>query len=181
MVEAITFQTIFQFLQTAGLLIGITYYIMNLRNQEKARKIQTFLSIFNRMSNKETVKDINELMGMNWTDYNDFEMKYGSDVNPENRNLRYSYWTLMDGMGYLVKKGLIDEETIFSLNTNDGNIWLWDKQQSVIREIRKRYNMPKLGVYWEYMIEMQKDKRRKEGLDPTPPEKYGQYIPDSPT
>jgi hypothetical protein len=32
MVEQITFQTIFQFLQTAGILIGIGYHVTTLRN-----------------------------------------------------------------------------------------------------------------------------------------------------
>ncbi len=44
MVEQITFQTIFQFLKTVGILVGVFYYIMtirtNQRNQEIAQKNQ---------------------------------------------------------------------------------------------------------------------------------------------
>ena len=44
MVEQVTFQTIFQFLQTVGILVGVFYYVLtiraNQRNQELARKAQ---------------------------------------------------------------------------------------------------------------------------------------------
>ena len=44
MVEPVTFQTIFQFLQTVGILVGVYYYIttirVNQRNQELARNAQ---------------------------------------------------------------------------------------------------------------------------------------------
>ena len=44
MVEQVTFQTLFQFLQTVGILVGVYYYIStirtNQRNQELTRKAQ---------------------------------------------------------------------------------------------------------------------------------------------
>jgi hypothetical protein len=33
MVEQVTFQTIFQFLQTVGILVGVFYYIMTIRTK----------------------------------------------------------------------------------------------------------------------------------------------------
>jgi hypothetical protein len=53
MVEQITFQTIFQFLQTVGILVGVFYYIMTLRNSQRTqqqqletRQAQLFMQIF---------------------------------------------------------------------------------------------------------------------------------------
>jgi hypothetical protein len=37
MVEQVTFQIIFQFLQTVGILVGVYYYISTLRNSRKDR------------------------------------------------------------------------------------------------------------------------------------------------
>ena len=39
MVDQLTFQTIFQFLQTLSIMVGITYYLMILRNQQKSQKL----------------------------------------------------------------------------------------------------------------------------------------------
>jgi hypothetical protein len=62
MVEQVTFQTLFQFLQTVGILVGVFYYIMtikaNQRNQEltlkaqeqalETRQTQIFMQIYNQ-------------------------------------------------------------------------------------------------------------------------------------
>jgi hypothetical protein len=39
MVEQFTFQTVFQFLQTIGILVGVSYYVVSLRNQDRARQV----------------------------------------------------------------------------------------------------------------------------------------------
>ena len=38
MVEQVAFQTVFQFLQTVGILVGVIYHIMTLRNTQKTRE-----------------------------------------------------------------------------------------------------------------------------------------------
>ena len=40
MAEQITFQIIFQFLQTVGILIGVFYYIMTIRTNQRNQKMQ---------------------------------------------------------------------------------------------------------------------------------------------
>jgi hypothetical protein len=40
MVEQVAFQTVFQFLQTVGILVGVFYYIMTLRNTRKNQQLQ---------------------------------------------------------------------------------------------------------------------------------------------
>ena len=66
MVEQVTFKTIFQFLQTAGILAGVFYYIMTIRtyqrnqeigsrNQEltlETKQAQLFMNIFNTFSSE---------------------------------------------------------------------------------------------------------------------------------
>jgi hypothetical protein len=46
MVEQVTFQTIFQFLQTVGILTAVYYYIMTLRNAERARQREMIFQRF---------------------------------------------------------------------------------------------------------------------------------------
>ena len=52
-----------------GLTVSILYYTSVLQNAIKTRELQ--------------IEGI-ELLKMTWTDYDDFENKYGSDNNPEN-------------------------------------------------------------------------------------------------
>ena len=39
MVEQITFQTLFQFLQTVGILVGVFYYIMTIRANQRNQEL----------------------------------------------------------------------------------------------------------------------------------------------
>ena len=66
MVEQITFQTLFQFLQTAGILVGVSYYIMSLRNQNLARKTQLYMQISNKFGEREQLETRNKYMAYEW-------------------------------------------------------------------------------------------------------------------
>ena len=39
MVEQVTFQILFQFLQTVGILVGVFYYIMTIRTNQRNQEI----------------------------------------------------------------------------------------------------------------------------------------------
>ena len=174
----ITYQMVLSTIQTAGLLIGIFYYIMTLRNQERSRQVTVFNMLYSSVSDPEMLRRMNELQAMEWDDYHDFEMKYGSDVNPDNRNKRYAMWNYWNGLGLLLRKGLVDPEIIYHLNSAGGVLWMWKKWEPIIKEIRDRYNMPELGVHWEYLVNEQKTMMIKRGHSPEVPEDYGRYIPD---
>jgi hypothetical protein len=177
MVEQVTFQTLFQFLQTVGILVGVSYYIMSLRNQAKARQIQTFQIIMNPMSDVD-IDMMNEVQGYQWDDYHDFEMKYGSSADQKAANKRYKCWNWWDGVGYMLKKGWIDRDMVLRVTSSGAAHWMWYKFEPVIKEIRVRYNMPFLGVNWEYLVEEHNKMYLERGFSPEPPEEYGKYIPD---
>jgi hypothetical protein len=177
MVEQFTFQTVFQFLQTIGILVGVSYYVVSLRNQDRARQVQTFNIIMNRFADAD-IDMMNEVMSYEWDDYNDFEEKYGGNVNIKKSNMRYTCWHYWDSVGYLLKKGLVDRDVIYLVNSTGGAHWMWNKFESVIKEIRVRYNMPHLGANWEYMVEEHYKMMRQRGLSTDIPEGYGSYFPD---
>ena len=84
MVEQITFQTIFQFLQTVGILVGVYYYIttirVNQRNQElqlESRSLQLFMQLYQQMSSPDAIQTFNEIVNYEWDDFDDFSQKYG--------------------------------------------------------------------------------------------------------
>jgi hypothetical protein len=60
------------------------------------------------MISPEHFTGTNELYSMEWEDWDDYNRKYGSENNPENYALRYSTWSRINGVGLLVKTGLID-------------------------------------------------------------------------
>ena len=122
MVE-ITLPIILQIVQTIGILVGIIYYITIMRNTQRnqqmqleTRQAQLFLNIYNVYTSKQFQIDRVKIMHLwEWTDYNDFIVKYGSDVDPEARAIWDSMLLWVEGLGTLVKRGLIDPELVHDL------------------------------------------------------------------
>ena len=66
-----------------GVTISILYYAMVLRNSNRTRSAQLFMSLHSIMSDMEGMSAYLDTMYMEWEDYADFERKYGSDTNPK--------------------------------------------------------------------------------------------------
>ena len=182
MVE-ITVQIVLSTLQTAGLLVGIFYYIMTLRNQQKnqqmakeSSQLQTLIS-FSGMADEEGSKRNIELLNMEWTDYHDFEIKYGSDNNPDNYAKRQVVWGQYETIGLALKRGYVDRDLIFERLGNVPVVY-WVKFGDVMKEIRRRYNQPLSYVNFEYLAEDCVKYMQEKGIDTTVPEAFYSYVPD---
>ena len=179
----ITVQIVLSTLQTVGLLVGIFYYIMTLRNQQKNQQIakessqlQTLIT-FSGMASEEGSRRAIELLKMEWADYNDFEMKYGSDNNPDNYAKRQVLWGQYDTIGLALKKGYVDRDLIFERLGNIPVVY-WVKFGEVIKEIRRRYNQPLSLVNFEYLVEECIKYMQEKGIDTTVPDTFYSYVPD---
>ena len=47
--------------------------------------------------------------------YDDFVRKYDHTINPENASVRYTSWNYYDGIGVLLKKGMIESDITYQL------------------------------------------------------------------
>ena len=143
MVEAVTFQTIFQFLQTVSIMVGIAYYLMILQNQQKTqkhqqetKKTQLFMQLYQSSSNVENSETYWDIIGYEWDDYEDFVNKYGPRANPESAHRVIAYYYVLDGLGMLVRNDVIDIETVYRmLGRRIINIWF--KVETIMEELRK--------------------------------------------
>ena len=122
-----------------GVIAGFSYYVLTVRNQQKTqrtaeqnRQLQLLMGF---LATEESGKRFVELLKMEWTDYDDFERKYGSDNNPDNYGKRTHLWSQGDTLGYMLKKGLIDKELLFD-RMGTGFVYIWVKFEKVIKENR---------------------------------------------
>ncbi len=193
----ITYQIVLSTLQTAGLLVGIFYYVTTLRNAQKTRKLtlesqeltrkaqeqaletrqaQLFMQIYQEMSSPEHYIRDTELLTMQWEDWDDFLRKYGAENNPEAYALRNSMHYRLNGVGLLVKADLIDVDRVYDLMS-----WTilaqWKKWEDIIIIIRGLYNVPGYMVGFEFIAgEMVKDSESR-GFSADVPKSFGGYIP----
>jgi hypothetical protein len=163
MVDPVTIQMIRDTAAIIGVIVAVGYYILNIQNQRETRQAQLFMQLFDKYREKERWRDGWDLLQMEWDDVDDFFNRFDSSVDIENFEKRYNIWSFYDGMGMLLKKGLVDKEMIFYLMGGYGGYWSWNKFKEVIEASRLRMNNPDHFAMFEYLAsEMQKMKQQKE-------------------
>jgi len=164
MMVEITYQVVLSTLQTIALIVGIIYYLIIMRNSNKARRIQIVENLNKERNDLEFNQIGVELLSMQWTDFEDFRKKYDSTTNPENFAKRWKWWSYWDGIGYMLHEGLIDVESIYNIIGSLPVIQHWMKFQPIIVAQREYYKEPHWFIWWEYLFDEITKKRENLGL-----------------
>jgi hypothetical protein len=156
----ITYQMVLSTLQTAGLLVGIFYYVMTLRNQRKnqelaleTRQAQLFMNIYDRRVNNPEFDALQHKIGaLRWKDWDEYQALFDY-TNPETRDNHLAMSTIMyfyEGVGVLVKLNLVDIRLIAQL-MGGGVLGFWEKVESIAEEAREHWYGPGFLVETEYL------------------------------
>jgi hypothetical protein len=147
-----TVPLVLDIIRTAGILVGIVYYLIIMRNSQRnqqiqleTRQAQLFMQIYNRFSDREMTRMQFEFMSWEWEDYDDWERKYESNVDA--LSLRASLGAYYEGIGVLIKMGLIDPTLVDNLMSTPILLY-WRKFEPVIR---RRSGYPQRAEYQEYL------------------------------
>jgi hypothetical protein len=155
----------------AGLSIAasILYYASVLQNanktqqmQAETRQAQLFMNIYNTFASKEYQRDREQMMVVwDWDGFDDFFAKYGPVVNPDDHAVFDMTLQWMEGIGVLVRRGLIDPELVYDLMYLS-IINFWEKHEIIIQGIREQgrlANMKGASQVWvdlEYIYNVMK-------------------------
>ena len=130
-------------LQTIALIVGIAYYLFIMRNSQRnqqhqleTRRAQLYMTLFNTINNQDIWRLWYEIREYQFADYDEYMEKYGPVENPE----AFASWTsvaaFFQGLGVLVRKGLIE---IGLVNDFLGSVITdsWEAMSPAILESRK--------------------------------------------
>jgi len=152
MVEPVAFQTVFQFLQTISLMVGITYYIYNLRIQNKSRHAQIYLGLWQRLNSTEMMHSIGYDVKMREqiSSYEDWRKTMEEDQ-------KYSDgWDFMgttfEAVGVFVHEDLLDMRVFLRDAGGVFPRW-WRKYGAFIKEHRVRRNAPRYYIECEWLYD----------------------------
>jgi len=152
--------------------VGVFYHILTLNNTRKnqqlqleTRQAQLFRSLNSEFRSPENARYFGIALSMEWTDYDDFERKYGMGGNQENR-LPYSILgSYFEEVGVLLEEGLIDKNLVVQLV--GGYIRrFWEKFEPYILEYRERNNYPQYFDKMEYLYNEIKKQRGHQWQEP---------------
>ena len=131
----------------SGVLIALTYYIINIRHQRETRQAQLNMDIYKELLTETEIMYL--IMDMEYDDFEDFERKYGRDNNPKANDRITKHMLLVEGVGVLVREGYVSVRIVALLTSGLVRIG-WEKLRDYVYEMRKR-SFPRWSSEYEYL------------------------------
>ena len=156
MIEQVTFQTLFQFLQTVGILVGVFYYIMtiraNQRNQQmqlETRQAQLFMQLYNRLRDDAKDLDVNKsFLDVEIESSEDFMRLWRTDE--DFGKVLSTYGSFYEGIGVMVREGYIPIRLI-ALQWAGMTRRFWQKIEPFMSDVREIRAFPRYWAETEYL------------------------------
>jgi hypothetical protein len=136
----------------AGVLVGVVYYILDMRNQTRIRKTDLLMRLYSTGTSNEFMDAFWKVMSLQIKDYQDYVKQYGplsKTDNPMNRAFFaiVSYYELV---GVLLYRKLIDLVTVYDVWGSSNPIMLYEKIKPIALGIRRELE-PGALVGFEYL------------------------------
>ena len=138
----VDFQSISIILAACSFTIAATYYIINIRNQNKSRQLQALNNVFSR--GPKNFKFLNWEMT-----YEEFKTKYNEPEDDASYGL-FRWWDIQEELGLYVKEGLLDVRFL-ALFMGGTIMKAWGNHRDNIYEYRKREGWPRFLSESEYL------------------------------
>jgi len=175
MAEPVTLQTLLTYLTLISVPVGVVYHILTLRNQGKTRRTQLFMDVYTKfLGTVETTQENQRFNRLKFDGYNDFIEKYSWESHPWVRAKLYHTMMFYEGIGLLVKRGLIDVEMVDDFMS--GVIMgFWGRYGPVLKGIARDMDYPTYGEWTEYLYnQIRPIYEKQHGI-----EGVRRYVPDA--
>jgi hypothetical protein len=160
MVDLALLQSVSYMAGALGVCVAAVYYIMVLRTNQRSvkatletRQAQLFMGVYDKFSSKEFSDDMNKLIfnePPQYASYEEFQEKYGYEKNPQYYSSLVRMAMLLEGVGVLVKRGLIDVGFVDDLMSVVITRF-WELTSSAWNEYRVREGDQAMWEFVEYL------------------------------
>jgi len=137
----------------AGVLVGVAYYILDMRNQTRMRKTELLTRLYSTMVNKDWLEAWDKIDRLESDDL----IKMRTEKRMVEINLVYAFF---DEVGVLLKKGLVDIDLVENL-IHGHAITTWEKLKPMFEVGRKLRNDPKIAAGFEYLYNEMKKREQQ--------------------
>jgi len=142
-----------------GIIVSILYYTMTLRNSNKTRQAQLFMNLYEVYRGMDFRRRWYSTSSWEWSDHDDFLLKYGPDTNVEAFSTFNSILGFFEGVGMLVRRGYVELDLVEDLLDIPADV-IWEKFKDIVYASRQKRNWPQLFANYEYLIQ-ELGKRKK--------------------
>ncbi|UCH37710.1 MAG: hypothetical protein JSV76_00580 [Candidatus Bathyarchaeota archaeon] len=140
----------------AGIAVAVVNNYWSGRQQRKATEVtravgsdERFMELYDASRETEFQRTMGEVLYLyEWTDYADFQSKYGPQADLDAWAKIQSLTQYFEGLGVLVEEGSVSVQRVARL-LDDQIIAVWEKLEAIIMDRRKREMNPKLSDSFE--------------------------------
>ena len=170
MVDLAEIQTAYYMVAATGVLIAAVFYILNLRisqrNQElmlkaqeqsaraqqqtlETRQAQMFMNIYDQVKSSEFTSAYSKVIAQTkWSTFGEYREFYSKD--PEFRNMAESLGLFYEGLGVLVREGLLSIRMVALLFCGMTRLY-WEKHQPIVEDGRRAWGHKRWLSESEYL------------------------------
>ena len=156
----------------AGVLVGVVYYVLEIRHQTRARQdmarttqMDLLMRLYSTWGDESLQKAAWTVGALEFKDYDDFLNKYAKGdagaQTPANIACFRVGW-FFNGIGILLQSKLADAELIDRL-FGYMVIWMWEILKPMVEGQRRHFNQPRSLEWFEYLYNEMK-KRQQVGV-----------------
>ncbi len=161
-------QTISVAIASASVVAGVIYYSLQVRHQNlqiqqqnKMRQTDLVIRLYSAFISKDSLDGLMKFLALEFKDYKDFVNKYGPILSesPEVKAL-ITIDNFFNQVGILLYRGFIDAGLVRDVFTYRVEM-VWKKAEPVIQGMRKEFNQPEAGKWFEYLYNEVKKREQK--------------------
>ena len=146
----------------AGVIIGVVYYILEIRHQDKMKHLDLFMSLYSAWGSPDMLDAHRRFMVIRVENYDSWVKEHGpvTELTQLNTDIDRVGW-FFNLMGFLVKEKIVHIKLVDELL----GYWViknWETIKPLVDGWRKQYNIPESYHWFEYLYnEMKKREQRK--------------------
>jgi len=137
----------------AGVLIGVVYYVLDMRHQMQVRQTELILGLYKEFGSIEFQEALGRLRAREYKDFDDYEKQYGWAE-------AIAIGTFFEGAGLLLKRKLVDIKLVDDLFTTPVKL-SWKGMKPIVYDSRKHWNSPAAFEWFEYLYNELKKREQK--------------------
>jgi len=142
-----------------GVLVGVLYYILEIRHQNKMRETELVIQISSSFKSREFREAYADAMSAEFKDYGEFVKKYGDlfNRNPVCVSV-LMLCSFHEELGVLLRNKLISLHLISQLF---GVVPVWEKLKPIVEGHRRKMGRPSFCEWFEYLYNELKKREQK--------------------
>ncbi len=137
-----------------GVLIGVIYYVLDIRNQTKMRQTDLAIRLYQHFGTKEFLNSWWQVTTRKEKNYNEYIKNYGgTDL--------LHVGVFFEGIGVLLHRKLIEIDMARDLFSDSIKI-VWEETEPILKKMVEQRSIPEGWQWFEYLYN--KVKRREQQL-----------------